>query len=98
MKTFLDTRVPLDGAAWSEATWAEVELFLDRRCSREELIWLGDTAGLVIPLPDVGELEKGQVLTLLRELSPRTMADRYRALLARRRDTGPRRFPTGGKR
>jgi len=38
-------------------------------------------------------LAKPEVLTLLRSLSPRTLVERYHALLAKRRSDGPQRFP-----
>ncbi len=94
MKTILEALVPLDDAAWSDTAWGPVELFLERRCSRDELIWLADTAGLRVPLVLGRELSKPEVLTLLRDLPPRALPDRYVALLARRRDEGPRRFST----
>jgi len=94
MKTFLEASVPLHDAAWSHTIWGEVELFLERRCSRDELIWLADTAGVRVPLMVGPELTKPEVLTRLGDLPPRVLADRYVALLARRRDDGPRRFST----
>lgn len=85
MTTLLEAMLPPDNAAWSVAAWREVELVLERRCSRDELIWLADTAGIRVPLSPGSELAKGEILTLLRSLAPRTLVERYHALLAKRR-------------
>jgi len=76
---------PTAGASWSNNDWYEVDDFLWRNCTLAELMWLGDTAGLVLPLPDGRELSKAEVLLLLRDLPPAVMAARYHALLADRR-------------
>jgi len=93
MTTLLEAMLPSDDVAWSADVWREVELVLERRCSRDELIWLADTAGIRVPLSPRSELAKPEVLTLLRSLSPRTLVERYHALLAKRRSDGPQRFP-----
>lgn len=88
--TTIDEFLPEIGTGWTDSAWHEVEDFLWRSCSRDELIWLGDTGGLAIP-QRVGhkELSKPDVLLLLRDMKPKNLAARYHALLRRRRSGNP---------
>jgi hypothetical protein len=88
--TTIDKLVRKSSTGWADSAWYEVEDFLWRSCSRDELIWLGDTGGLAIP-QRVGdrELSKPDVLLLLRDMKPKELAARYHTLLRRRRSVRP---------